>query len=111
MTDKAAPPSAPLARIGVLGGGAWGTALAQVAALAGREVALWALEPEVAQSIQREHANPFYLSGVPLSPKIQASADMGVLARCDAILAAAPAQHLRGALSQLNGVLDRPLPI
>ena len=82
-------------KLGVLGGGAWGTALAQVAAADGRDTLLWAREPEVVDSITRSHENAMFLPGVPLSPAIRATADLGDLAGCDALLVVTPAQHMR----------------
>ena len=55
-------------KLGVIGGGAWGTALAQVAAAGGRETLLWALEPEVVEGVNAGHENPVFLAGVPLNP-------------------------------------------
>lgn len=83
--------------IGVIGGGAWGTALAQVAAQAG-PVLLWALEEDVAAAINGGHENLVYLPGVPLSPAIRATGSLDDLAACDALLVVAPAQHLRAVL-------------
>jgi glycerol-3-phosphate dehydrogenase (NAD(P)+) len=56
----------PISTIGVMGGGAWGTALAQVAATAGRNVTLWAFEPDVVATINEEHENKVFLAGLPL---------------------------------------------
>ncbi|PAV93304.1 hypothetical protein WR25_21936 [Diploscapter pachys] len=53
-------------KIGVIGGGAWGTALAQVAAHRGEPVTLWAREPEVVAGINDAHENRLFLAGVPL---------------------------------------------
>ncbi|MFW2851102.1 NAD(P)H-dependent glycerol-3-phosphate dehydrogenase [Sphingomonas sp. TX0543] len=80
-------------RIGVLGGGAWGTALAQVAARGG-DVMLWAREPEVVLAINASHTNPLFLPGVPLSPAIRATEALADLAGMDALLVVAPAQHV-----------------
>lgn len=85
-------------RIGVVGGGAWGTALAQVAATGGVPVALWAREVEVVESINADHENRIFLPGVELSPSIAAHATLPALDACDALLLATPAQHLRGVL-------------
>ncbi|HEX4695291.1 NAD(P)H-dependent glycerol-3-phosphate dehydrogenase [Sphingomonas sp.] len=85
-------------RIGVIGGGAWGTALAQVAAQDGAPVTLWAREPEVVESINQRHVNDQFLSSVPLSPAIVATDDLGALRDADAVLVVAPAQHVRGVL-------------
>jgi glycerol-3-phosphate dehydrogenase (NAD(P)+) len=87
-------------RIGVIGGGAWGTALAQVAAVAGRETLLWALENDVVDAINVRHQNPVYLTGVPLDAAIRATSDLNDLGDCDAWLVVTPAQHMRSVLSQ-----------
>ena len=85
-------------RIGVVGGGAWGTALAQVAAISGRETLLWAREEEVVASINDARENAAFLPGIRLSGAIRATADMRDLEGCDAWLVVAPAQHLRAVL-------------
>jgi glycerol-3-phosphate dehydrogenase (NAD(P)+) len=89
-------------RIGVIGGGAWGTALAQVAARGGEPVVLWAREPDVVESINRDHENRAFLRGVALSDAITATGDLHDLTACDALLVVAPAQHVRSVLGQLN---------
>jgi glycerol-3-phosphate dehydrogenase (NAD(P)+) len=83
---------------GVIGGGAWGTALAQVAAGRGHETLLWAREPEVVAGINQRHENPLFLPQVPLSPHIRATADITDLQACDAWLVVTPAQHMRQVL-------------
>jgi len=85
---------------GVLGGGAWGTALAQTAVRAGLEATLWAREPEVVAGINGAHENALFLPGVALSPKVTATGALADLAECDLILATVPAQHLRSMLQQ-----------
>jgi glycerol-3-phosphate dehydrogenase (NAD(P)+) len=87
-------------KLGVIGGGAWGTALAQVAARGDREVVLWAREPEVVESVNGAHRNALFLAGVPLSPAIRATSDFGALSGLDALLVVAPAQHVRAVLEQ-----------
>jgi glycerol-3-phosphate dehydrogenase (NAD(P)+) len=89
-----------IGHIGVIGGGAWGTALAQVAAENG-ETLLWAREPEVVEAINAYHENRLFLPGVPLDPAIRATGDLAELAACDALLVVTPAQHLRAALAGL----------
>ncbi|HWT12402.1 MAG TPA: NAD(P)H-dependent glycerol-3-phosphate dehydrogenase [Allosphingosinicella sp.] len=88
-------------RIGVVGGGAWGTALAQVAACAGEETLLWAREPEVVAAINADRENTAFLKGVKLSPAIRATGDLAALSACDAFLVVAPAQHLRAVAGRL----------
>ena len=87
-------------KLGVIGGGAWGTALAQVAATGGREILMWALEREVVEAINERHENPVFLAGVPLAPSIRAPEDIADLARCDAWLVVTPAQHMRAVLER-----------
>ncbi len=95
-------------KIGVLGGGAWGTALAQVAARGGEPVTLWAREDDVVTSVNAAHENALFLAGVPLSPSIHATSDLAALADSDALLVVVPAQFLRSVLSQLPAG-NRPL--
>jgi len=97
--------------VGVIGGGAWGTALAQVCARAGREVILWAREPEVVESINAAHENATFLKGVPLDPAIRATGAMADLAVADLILAVPPAQHMRSTLSAFAARARDGLPI
>jgi glycerol-3-phosphate dehydrogenase (NAD(P)+) len=85
-------------RIGVIGGGAWGTALAQVAARAGR-VLLWAREPDVVEGINQSHENRAFLPGRRLDPAIRATASLGDLKVCEAWLVVTPAQHMRAVLA------------
>lgn len=95
-------------KLGIIGGGAWGTALAQVAAAGGPETLLWALEPEVVESVNGRHENSLFLSGVPLDPAIRATSHLQELADCDAWLVVTPAQHMRAVLEQVPDC-DKPL--
>jgi glycerol-3-phosphate dehydrogenase (NAD(P)+) len=87
-------------KIGVIGAGAWGTALAQVMAQGG-DVLLWALEEEVVASVNNAHVNALYLPDVPLSSAIRATADLAGMVECDALLVVTPAQHVRATLERL----------
>lgn len=89
-------------KIGVIGAGAWGTALAQVAASGGEPVRLWALEAEVVQAINDRRQNPLYLPNVTLGNDIEATGNLTDLADCDALLIVTPAQHLRTLLEQAS---------
>lgn len=97
--------------IGIVGAGAWGTALAQVAARAGRRVLIWAREPEVAESINTLHENTLFLKGVPLDPAIRATNRLADLAGVDALLVVTPAQFLRPTLAEFSGHLPQTTPI
>ncbi len=81
--------------VGVIGGGAWGTALAQTLCSAGRKVRLWAREPETVEDINTRRVNRTFLPGVPLSAELQATSELTEVAACDCILMVAPAQHVR----------------
>jgi glycerol-3-phosphate dehydrogenase (NAD(P)+) len=82
-------------RIGIIGGGAWGTALAVTARRAGRDVILWAREAEVVAAINERHENPLFLPGIAVDPAIAATGELAVAAAADAVLLVVPAQHLR----------------
>ena len=88
-----------MTKAGVIGGGAWGTALAQVCARAGLETTLWAREADVVAAINHSHQNTSFLPEIHLDPSIRATADLADLAGVDLVLAVAPAQHLRATLS------------
>jgi glycerol-3-phosphate dehydrogenase (NAD(P)+) len=99
-------------RFGVVGAGAWGTALALILRRAGRAVSLWAREPEVAAAINRDRENPLFLPGVTLDPGIAASHDLAqIVGASDVILLAVPAQHLRSILKLLVDLLGHSTPI
>lgn len=88
--------------IGVVGAGAWGTALAQMLASDGREVLLWALEEGLADAINATRRNAPYLPTADLAPSIRATGDLADMAGCDILLMVTPAQHLGGILGKLN---------
>ncbi len=93
--------------LAVIGGGAWGTALAMVAQRAGRDVQLWVHEPEVVEEINASHENKTYLPGITLDPSIKATNDMDDLIGTDAFLLVPPAQHVRAVTTQLHDVLQK----
>jgi len=86
------------APVSVLGGGAWGTALAVVARRAGHAVTVLARDRDTVASITQAHENPRYLPGIPLDPDIAASTDPRVLRDAGLVLAVVPTQQLRAAL-------------
>lgn len=87
--------------VGIIGGGAWGTALAAVMAQIHDNVLLWAREDDVVRSINELHENNLFLPGISLSPRIDATAEMMRMADCDTLLIVTPAQHVRATLSAL----------
>jgi len=97
--------------VGVLGAGAWGTALAQVAIRAGLEPTVWAREPEAAAQINAAHENRLFLPGVALDPAIRATEDLADLAESDLILAVVPAQHSRGVLQHFAQHFRQRTPV
>jgi glycerol-3-phosphate dehydrogenase (NAD(P)+) len=109
--EKVSYISNPYGHIGVIGGGAWGTALALVAAQAGRQTTLWARETTVVDSINASHQNPLFLPEVPLPEAIRATRDLAEAARADALLLVVPAQHLRAVLAQLAPHLAAGTPL
>jgi glycerol-3-phosphate dehydrogenase (NAD(P)+) len=86
--------------IAVLGGGAWGTALAIAAQRAGHDLRLWARDAETVRSIEQSRQNQHYLPGIAIDPAIRATADQrDALAGAELVVAAVPAQQLRQALT------------
>jgi glycerol-3-phosphate dehydrogenase (NAD(P)+) len=88
-------------RIGIIGGGAWGTALAMVARRAGRDVVLQAREDEVVAAINEDRENTLFLPDIPLDAAIRATTDAAEAADAEAVLLTAPAQHLRAVATDL----------
>ena len=87
-----------MTHFGVIGAGAWGTALASTLAGNG-PVTLWAREADAVAAINGTRENPVFLPGVPLPAGITATTDLGELAACAIILVVVPAQHLRSVLA------------
>lgn len=97
--------------VGVIGGGAWGTALAQTLRLAGREVLLWAREAETVDDINTRHVNRTFLPGIPLDHGLKATRVIADLAACDCVLMVAPAQHVRAVSSELGKRMHSGQPL
>jgi glycerol-3-phosphate dehydrogenase (NAD(P)+) len=90
-------------RIGVIGAGAWGTALAQVLASDGSEVLLWAREAEVVEEVNAASRNSLFLAGLPLASTIRATGSLDELAELPVLLLVVPAQHLGRTVASLAG--------
>lgn len=89
------------AAVGVVGAGAWGTALAQMLASDGRDVLLWAREAEVVAAVNSAHRNLLFLPSAALHPTIRATGDLAELAALPVLLMVTPAQHLGAVLNTL----------
>ncbi len=102
-----------MTRIAVVGGGAWGTALADLLARKGEQVTLWAREPEVVESINQRHVNDMFLPGAPLAPTLAAARDIRAVVRdAEVIVSAAPSHAVRPVMIQVAGSLkDKPLVV
>lgn len=109
MARRAQPQG--ISHIGIVGAGAWGTALAQAAAGTGRQVTLWAREPEVVSQILSRRENTTFLPGVPLAPSIAATGEIGAAAAADAVLLVCPAQNLRDTMSALAAHMAQGAPV
>lgn len=92
-----------MTEVAVLGGGAWGTALAQMLASDGRDVLMWVLEDDVVEDINSNHRNARFLPDAQLAPTIRATGNLADVTDADVILAVAPAQHLRAVLADMPG--------
>jgi glycerol-3-phosphate dehydrogenase (NAD(P)+) len=90
-------------KIAVIGGGAWGTALAQVCARAGQETLIWARESEVVAAINVKHENPTFLKGVPLHEDLKATDDLDyAVGWADVVLNVTPTQFFRSILESVK---------
>jgi glycerol-3-phosphate dehydrogenase (NAD(P)+) len=88
--------------VGVVGAGAWGTALAQMLAADGREVLLWAREPEIAGAVNTSRRNPLFLPGASLAPSIRATCELRDLSGLPILLIVTPAQHLGETIGEIG---------
>ena len=88
-------------KFGVIGGGAWGTALAQLLAADGASVRLWAREADVVAAINAEHRNPIFLPGTALAPSLTATGNLADMGDADALLVVVPVPFLRAVLAEL----------
>src|SRR5712691_1885529 len=89
-------------RIAIIGAGSWGTALAVIAARAGHDVRLWSRNEVVVDSINRDHVNPFYLTGAPIPKNVRATKDIiEVVDEAELVVLAAPSHVTRGILNAM----------
>lgn len=91
-----------MTRVGVLGAGSWGTALADLLARNGHQVRLWAHEPEVAEAITRRHENPVFLPGCALAPSLEGTDQAShAVAGAELVVSAVPSHVSRRVLAGL----------
>ena len=102
----------PMSSVGIIGGGAFGTAMACVISRSGHEVTIWAREPEVVAAVNADSTNALFLKGVPLPPGVKATGELDeATGGRDFILMAVPAQHLRGVAKQMARRLPQGVPV
>jgi len=99
-----------MSRIGVLGGGSWGLALAQLCAAQGHETTIWARDNAAVATINDTHRSN-YLPGIALDPRLVASTDMAVLKGARTVLSVVPAQVARGVLERAATHLAPGVPL
>jgi glycerol-3-phosphate dehydrogenase (NAD(P)+) len=97
-------------KVGVIGAGAWGTALAATARRAGRDVVIQAHETDVANTINETHENRHFLPGVQLDEDIRATTDLSEITACDAVLLVMPAQFLRAVTGEMAALWRAGVP-
>jgi glycerol-3-phosphate dehydrogenase (NAD(P)+) len=101
-----------MARVGIIGAGAFGTAMACVLRRSGHDIVLWARESEIAAAINRDAVNPVFLPGIPIEPGVTATNDLAsAMDGTDFLLLAPPAQHMRSLTSQMRPLLKNGTPV
>jgi len=99
-------------KIAVVGGGAWGTALADLLARKGEDVTLWAREPEVIDSVNRRHVNEMFLPNASLAPALRAESDLATsVAGVEVVVSAAPSHAVRPVMQQVGAALKGTKPL
>ncbi len=94
-------------RLGVVGAGSWGTALANLLACKGYAIDLWVFEPEVCRQIEKQHENKVFLPGVTLSANLKPTNDLRrVVAAKDLVLVVVPSHDLRVVVGEMADSLD-----
>jgi glycerol-3-phosphate dehydrogenase (NAD(P)+) len=111
ITPKDKSMTKTLQQFGVVGAGAWGTALAQSLLRAGRNVLLWGREPEIVAAINTEHHNPVFLPAITLDPVLRATSNLGDLKNSDTLLLVTPSQFLRATCTALKGNIASGIPL
>ncbi|MFO0457283.1 MAG: NAD(P)H-dependent glycerol-3-phosphate dehydrogenase [Alphaproteobacteria bacterium] len=97
--------------IGVVGAGAWGTALAILTNRSGSKATLWARNPLVAESIEKRRINAVHLPEIFIDPAIGVVRELTTLTTCDILILAVPAQSLRTVCIALSDLVDATTPL
>src|SRR2546422_8667213 len=88
-------------KVAVIGGGAWGTALADLLVRKGEQVTLWAREAEVVDSVNRRHVNEMFLPGASLAPALRAEGDIATAIRgVETVVSVPPSHAVRPVMAQ-----------
>jgi len=99
-------------KVAVIGGGAWGTALADLLARKGEQVTLWAREADVVDSVNRKHLNEMFLPGASLAPALRAEGDIAAAIRgVETVVSVAPSHAVRPVMAEAAKTLDRSRPL
>ena len=99
-------------KIAVIGGGAWGTALADLLARKGEQVTLWAREPEVVEGVNQSHVNEMFLPGASLAPALHAESDIAAAMHgVETVVSVAPSHAVRPVMADAAKALDRSRPL
>jgi len=98
-------------KFGVIGAGAWGTALANVVAANGKACVLWAREEDVVNAVNTEHRNPTFLPDVDINPHVRATNDLAEACDAEALLFVAPTQHARSVAASAAPHIRDGLPV
>jgi glycerol-3-phosphate dehydrogenase (NAD(P)+) len=102
---------AEVTTVGVVGAGAWGTALAIMANRTGSRSVLWSRNPNVVSSINENRMNQAYLPGVFVDPDIEVSSDLNTLRKAQYLILAIPAQQMRAMLITLSDIIEADIPL
>ena len=99
-------------KVAVIGGGAWGTALADLLARKGERVTLWAREADVVDNVNRKHRNEMFLPGASLAPALRADGDIAAAIRgVETVVSVAPSHAVRPVMAEAAKTLDRSRPL
>lgn len=105
--DSPAQPSIQMLRCAVVGGGAWGTAIADRLARNGHDTLLWAREDDVVRTINSDHVNARFLAGAELGHTLRATSNMEhALHGADVVIYAAPSHVLRPVVAAGRGMIS-----